>query len=327
MKLAFVLYPQILTTGISIPVEMFNAANQAKGSLRRNRLETFFVASQTGPVELTAGIQVLAQQDFTQPLDVDYVFCPPMWGSPWAPIQQQHQAQRWLTEQYQHGSRLIATGSGVGMVAESGLLDGKVSTTHWYYLEKFRKRYGRVKFQAEHFITHEDGIYCAGSINAQTDLVLYLIEREFGEDALALVERQFMHEIKRSFNTPFYEPGGHIHDDEVVSLVQSWVRAHISESITLARLAEVADQSERQLRRRFTEATGESPVQYVVKVRLEEARALLRETNLSVTEIAMTAGFGSLAYFTRTFRKATGLSAGEYRQMVRKKTFADQGRL
>lgn len=209
------------------------------------------------------------------------------------------------------------------MAASSGLLDDRVATTHWYYLDRFRSRFPRVNFQTEHFITHEDGIYCAGSINAQTDLVLYFIERDFGEDALALVERQFMHEIKRSFNTPFYEPGGHIHDDEVVSLVQSWIRSHISEPITLPQMAVVADQSERQLRRRFTEATGQSPVQYVLKIRLEEARALLRETNLSVTDIALETGFTSLAYFARAFRKAAGLSAGEYRQMVRKKPFAD----
>ncbi|EAR09052.1 GlxA family transcriptional regulator [Reinekea blandensis] len=323
MKLAFLLYPQILTTGVSIPVEMFHAADQAVGHLAGQGVQVYFVAERIGPVSLTAGIELVAQSDFAKPLDVDFVFCPPMWGSPWQSFTRQRQAQNWLRAQYQQGSRLVATGSGVGMVAEAGLLDGRVATTHWYYLERFRQRFSSVNFQTEHFITHEDGIYCAGSINAQTDLVLYFIEREFGEEALALVERQFMHEIKRDFSTPFYEPGGAVHDDEIVSLVQSWVRSHLNEPISLAQLAAVAGQSERQIRRRFSEATKESPMQYVQKVRLEEARALLRETNLSVTEIASSCGFTGVAYFARVFRQSTGMSAGEYRQMVRKKLFSD----
>lgn len=327
MNIAFVLYPQILTTGISIPVEMFHAADQSMGHLAGEGVQVHFVAEKAGPVELAAGLEVVAHSDFSQPLAVDFVFCPPMWGSPWQQIVRQQAAQSWLQRQYQTGSRLVATGSGVGMVAQAGLLDDKVATTHWYYLERFRRRFSAVTFETEHFITHEDGIYCAGSINAQTDLVLYFIEREFGEEALALVERQFMHEIKRDFSTPFYEPGGAVHDDEVVSLVQSWVRSHLGEPITLARIADVAGQSERQIRRRFSEATNESPLQYVQKVRLDEARALLRETNLNVSDIASSCGFSGAAYFARVFRQATGMSAGEYRQMVRKKRFADQGSL
>jgi len=227
----------------------------------------------------------------------------------------------WLYRHYLDGARIVATGTGVCIAAHAGLLDDRIATTHWYYMPKFRKRFPRVRFQTEHFITHQDGIYCAGSINAQTDLVLFFIERHFGEDALALVEQQFMHELKRNFTTPYYEPGGNIHDDEVVSLVQSWLRSHVSETVTLGDLANVAGHSERQLRRRFVNATGESPMQYLQRVRIEEAQSLLRESNLSVTDIALAVGFSNPAYFARTFRKVTSMSAGEYRKMVRKKSF------
>lgn len=198
MHIAFLLYPQILTTGVSIPVEMIQAANQAVGRLKGESLSLSFVSEQVGPIALSGGLQLVADRSFEQAADVDWVFVPPMWGSPWKVLASESSAQSWLQDHYRRGGKIIATGTGVGHVAQAGLLSGRVSTTHWYYLEKYKKRFPEVQFQTEHFITHDDGIYCAGSINAQTDLVLFFIERNFGEEALALVERQFMHEIKRN---------------------------------------------------------------------------------------------------------------------------------
>jgi transcriptional regulator GlxA family with amidase domain len=301
---------------------MFSAAFLGSSLKTRPELELFYVAQNTGPVEATGGVKLYAEHDFDSEVQFDWVFLPPLWGSPWKQIQSQLRLHRWLQERYAGGSRIVCTGTGVGMVAMSGLLDDRVATTHWYYLPKFRKRFDQIRFQTEHFMTHQDGIYCAGSINAQTDLVLFFIEKYFGEDSLSLVEQQFMHELKRNFSTPYYEPGGLIHDDEVVSLVQSWMRAHLADSVTMQQLVGVAGHSERQLRRRFFNATHESPMNYLMRIRVEEAQSLLRETNLSVTEIAISVGFNSSAYFSRAFKKATALSAGDYRKVVRKKSFS-----
>lgn len=323
MNIAFLLYPQVLTTGVSIPVEMIQAANQASGHLKGESLTVSFVAESVGPIEVSGGLQLNANQSFAESSDVDWIFVPPMWGAPWRVLQRKSSLHQWLREHYRRGSKIIATGTGVGHVAEAGLLGQRVSTTHWYYLEKFRKRYPNIDFQTDHFITHQDGIYCAGSINAQTDLVLFLIERNFGEEALALVERQFMHEIKRSFSTPYFEPGGHIHDDEVVSLVQSWIRSNFSEHITMAQLENVSGQSERQLRRKFVKATGGAPIQYLNRIRIEEAQSLLRETNLPIDDIAHSVGYSNAPYFARVFKSITDMTASQYRKMVRKKPFSD----
>lgn len=323
MKIAFVLYPKILTTGVSIPVEMVNAAVQAKGDHRTESIEMFFVAEKKGPIVVTAGMQLVADYDFNDPINADWIFIPPMWGTPWKTLADQSKLQQWVLNQYVGGSRVIATGTGVGHLVLAGLLDDKVATTHWYYLPRFQKRFNKVKFQTEHFITHQDGLYCAGSINAQTDLVLYFIDREFGKGPLALVEQQFMHELKRTFTTPFYEPGGSTHQDEIVSLAQSWMRSHFPQAITIADVAKIAGQSERQLRRRFSDATEESPQQYLQRIRIEEAQSMLRETNLTVTDIAHAIGFTNSAYFSKTFKKHTFMTPGGYRRVVRKKRFSE----
>lgn len=322
MRIAFIVYPQTLVTGVSVPLEMFNAAALVQTGSVKKTLDVSFVASKKGPVTVTAGLQLVAEYDFNDELEVDWVFIPPMWGTPWPVLQSESAMQDWIVKKYSQGSRIIATGTGVGHLAMAGLLNNKVATTHWYYLPHFKRRFPNVKFQSKYFITHQEGIYCAGSINAQTDLVLYFINREFGEQSLALVEQQFMHELKRNFAIPFYEPGGNIHEDEVVSHVQNWIRSHHHESITLNQMAEVAGQSERQLRRRFSQAAGESPLRYLQRVRIEEAQNLLRETNLSITDIALTTGFGSSAYFSRAFKQHTRLKPGDYRRVVRQKRFS-----
>lgn len=322
MKLVFILYPQALTTGVSIPAEMFQAAAQFRQLRRRSVLEVICVAETLAPVATTAGLSLLPSATFEEINEADYLFLPPMWGTPWKVLGESKPLQRWVRQRYTEGSRIVATGTGVGHLAETGLLNDRVATSHWYYLDRFTKRYPEVKFQRDHFVTHQDGIYCAGSINAQTDLVLFLIERHFGEEALALVEQQFMHEIKGRFSTPYYEPGGRVHQDESVALVQSWMRTHLGDNLTSLKLAEIAGLSERQLRRRFQAATGLSPLSYLNQIRIEEAQSLLRESNLPVADIAHATGFASAAYFTQSFRKQVKLSPMEYRTLVRKKLFS-----
>lgn len=321
MRIAFALYPQILATGISVPVEMFNAASQTRGRFNKRPIEVCCVSDARGPVVLTGGLSMNAESTFDDQDSFDWVFVPPMWGSPWSVIQQQSGLHDWLWRNVQQGAKIVATGTGVGHLCEAGMLSNRVATTHWYYLERFQHRYPLVKFQRQHFITHQDGIYCAGSINAQTDLVLYFIETYWGEESLALVEQQFMHELKRSFTAPFYEPGGAVHDDELVSLAQSWMRNNLSQVIELQQVARLVDQSERQFRRRFKRATGFSPLQYLNRIRLEQAQALLRETNLSVAEIGEQCGYNSQAYFAKQFRDHAHMSPSQYRAIVRSKRF------
>lgn len=323
MKLAFVIGPQSLLTGIALPVEMFYAASRHRVRHRSSTALSIQLVGETlQPQRAIGGLNVQADHTFDQADQADLVFVPPMWGTPWPVISRGERLQHWLVDQYQRGARLAATGTGVGHLARSGLLDDRVATTHWYYLDRFRQRYPKVKFEGHHFVTHEDGLYCAGSINAQTDLVLFLIEQTFGEEALALVERQFTHELKRTFSTPYFEPGGAVHHDEGVSLVQSWLRQHLTDDITLAQLAALLDQSERNFSRRFQVATGESPMAYVLRLRLDSARELLRDTNLTVAEVGEACGFRTAAYFGRVFRQRLSLTPGEYRKMVRSKLFS-----
>jgi transcriptional regulator GlxA family with amidase domain len=136
------------------------------------------------------------------------------------------------------------------------------------------------------------------------------------------VSRHFTHEIKRSYTSSFLKNSPqNYHDDENIIAIQEWMHSSYHEEITLELLAEKFDISVRSLNRRFKEATGKSPMQYLQQIRIENAQELLKTSNLSIAEVAFSVGYPDNSYFSAIFRKAISLSPKEYRNLVRKKVF------
>ncbi len=99
------------------------------------------------------------------------------------------------------------------------------------------------------------------------------------------------------------------------------MHSYYNEEITLEIISEKFDIRIRSLNRRFKQATGKSPIQYLQQVRMENAQELLKTSNLSVAEVAYSVGYPDNSYFSALFRKAVGMLPKEYRKLVRKKMF------
>ena len=165
---------------------------------RRLSWDCFVVTSEmTGkkPIKLSSGIKVLPEYSLNSAPIPQSIFIPPIWGSPEVVIRKNRPLIDWLIEQSNKGKEIIATGTGVCLLAEAGLLNSKIATTHWYYFDQFEKRYPKVNLKRAHFITQDENIICTGSINALVDLTLYFIEREFGKDVSQVIEQHYSHEI------------------------------------------------------------------------------------------------------------------------------------
>jgi len=319
--LYFLVYPKALSTGISLPVEMFHAVNAlSKVKNKKDAISVKLVSLDGKAVEVTGGIKLHCDVSLAETKQADGIFIPPMWSNPNSVLNKSDQVQSWIKEQVMGGAQVVATGTGVGLLAQTGLLDDKVATTHWYYFDAFQKRFPKVRLQKKQFITHSDNLYCTGSINAQTDLVLYLINQYLGKEALALVERHFSHEINRTYSAPF--EASSIHHDEVIIEVQLWLMQNWNQIISLSQMAQYAKMSVRNFSRRFKQATSLTAQQYLVKIKLEKAQELLKQSNLSTSQIADKTGFDDPAYFSRVFKKHFDCSPGEYRKLVRAKTFS-----
>ncbi len=322
----FICYPRALLTGFSLPMEMISSARSIAriGCGNRLKWECQVVSASTKgdqPIQLTNGINILANYNLNTAPKAHTLFVPPIWGKPGVVIAKNPQLIEWLRLQHQLGSQIVATGTGVCLLAHAGLLDDKVATTHWYYFDEFEKRYPKVNLQRQHFITQDGPITCTGSINALVDLTLYFIENHYGKDVSQIIEQHYSHEINRTYDKPWFARGASRHPDEGIVEVQQWMQMHTSQIFDLQSLSEMADMSRRNFSRRFKSAVGKSPLAYGIDLKIKAAQDLLKETNLNHQDIADHLGYKDNAFFARQFKQKTKLTPGDYREMVRGKLF------
>ncbi len=330
LRSLFLCYPRALLTSVTLPMEMITAANSfARIKKTKNRDWQSYVvsglASAGVPIEFAKGLNVVPDFDLTNAPESELIFLPPIWGNPDFVIEKSAKLIEWIILKHLQGAQICATGTGVCLLAEAGLLDDKVATTHWYYFDQFEKKYPKVSLQRHHFITQSGQIFCSGSINAQIDLTLYFIENYFGKEVSHIIEQHFNHEINRTYDKPWFASGASRHPDEGIVEVQQWMQSHHSQNFNLIALAELANMSVRNFSRRFKAAVGKSVLAYGLEIKMQVARELLKETNLSHQDIADEIGFRDVAYFSRQFKLKNDLTPSAYRQMVRGKLFETMG--
>jgi len=324
LKVSVIGYRKVLGTSITIPIEMLNAAdliNRIEGG-NQDRLALQLVSMDGGNIQLNAGLELVSRLGLVDIEDTDMVILPALWGNPLGVVKQYPALNQWLRTQQEKETSLCAAGTGSYFLAEAGLLDNKVATTHWYYFDQFSRTYPDVLLQRDRFITKAGNIYCAGSVNSIRDVMLHFIENYYSQHVADQVSRHFTHEIKRSYTSSFLKNSPqNYHDDENIITIQEWMHSCYHDEITLEILSEKFGISIRSLNRRFKQATGKSPMQYLQQLRIENAQELLKTSNLSIAEVAFNVGYPDNSYFSALFRKAISVSPKQYRNLVRKKLF------
>lgn len=323
MRVGFVLYPRALITGISLAAEMLSsAASLRPRQLQRKKpFDIKVVAPTLTPPKVPAGLKLQPDTTFDDLNTFDLVILPPMWGNPLASIRQHPEIIPWLKRQYQQGAKLVATGTGVIWLAETGLLTNQVATTHWYYYEQFSVRYPAITLNRQASITEANGLFCTGSINSQSEMILYLITENFGQKIAGTIETHFGHEISKSTQQPFYQIGGQLQFDESIALAQDWMKRQLSSSITAQDVADHCGLPLRSFNRKFKDQVGESPHQYLQKIRMEAAQQLLRDFGMSVQDVAEQVGYKDAYHFSTRFHRQFSITPSQYRRMVKAKIY------
>lgn len=221
----------------------------------------------------------------------------------------------WLCAHHERGATIAGICAGVALVAETGLLDGHPATTHWAVAEACRRRYPRVSWQPERFITESDRLLCSGGVYASVDLSLYLVEKFCGHKSAMETARALLLETPRTWQIGYAaEPPEVSHEDTRIRDVQEWLFRNFTEDIRVAALAARAGMSSRTFARRFKIATGETVVSYLHRLRINAARHLLENDLKTIQQVSRDVGYDDLAYFRRLFRRYTGSSPREYRE-------------
>lgn len=323
MKIAFVLYEQILATSVALPAEMLRAAaDLAVARQRKASPGISFVATHHGPFTSRSGIPLYADHRIDDQ-QYDLIFLPALWRNPQTAIRQHPALLPWLQQQHDGGALIGAAGTGVCFLAASGLLDQRPATTHWFYLDQFTALYPAVDLKPQYLITRAGNLYCAASINALADLTVHFIRHFYGSSIASHVERHFSHEARKSYEHVTYrEDDSERHHDEDIIQIQLWLHQHYAQQVQLADVARQFGMSLRNFNRRFLAATGKTPLRYLQGLRIEEGRDLLGNSNLSIAEVSEKVGYQDNSHFSRLFRDTFTITPQDYRKSMRSKLFA-----
>ena len=221
----------------------------------------------------------------------------------------------WLRRWHKRGAAIASVCSGVGLVAATGLLDGKRATTHWGLAERFREQYPKVKWMPELMVTEDRGLYCGGGVHAALDLTLFLVEKFCGHEVAMQSAKAMLIETPRAWQAGFaIIPLKTEHSDDSVSSAQEWLHQNFHRNFPLEAPARRVGMSLRNFVRRFKQATGDSPLAYLQKLRVAAAKRLLESDHRTMQEISDAVGYQDVAFFRGLFQRHTGVSPSAYRR-------------
>jgi len=225
----------------------------------------------------------------------------------------------WIARQYKSGAEVASICTGAFLLASSGLLDGKTCSTHWAAAGNFRSTFPKVNLEADKLITDEHGIYTNGGAYSFLNLIIYLIEKYYDRQTAIYCSKVFQIEMDRQSQSEFIIfKGQKQHGDEMVKEAQAFIEKKLNEKISVESLSSRFAVSRRNFDRRFIKATGNTPLEYAQRVKVESAKKALETSRKNISEIMYEVGYSDEKAFREVFRKITGISPLEYRNKYNK---------
>ncbi|MEE2763531.1 MAG: helix-turn-helix domain-containing protein [Pseudomonadota bacterium] len=321
-RIAIVALPFCHGSGVIGVMDFFAAANFCDRAANRTapRFDCQIVTVDNQPVHSYSGIAIaptVQWQDY--PADVVIV------GSAMEAVlgdrhidtalSQSRPLHSWLQAAIDRSAIVASVCTGSFVLAEAGLLDQQVATTHWRAAPAFRRRYPTLRLESDQLLVDNGQIICAGGATSFVDLCLYLVER-LGSPALAMAcSKLLILDARRSEQTPYMSfYGSRAHQDEVIGDIQGWLEQHYADAIHIDDLAERAHLGPRTFKRRFKEATGETPLSYLQHLRIEAAKHGLESSRRQTAQIIWDVGYEDASSFRRLFKRNVGCTMEEYRR-------------
>jgi transcriptional regulator GlxA family with amidase domain len=303
-------------------MELSNAASGARAPFHID-----IVGEVEGPLELASGVPINVQRAIDTIDTSDIVIVPSVvlrrqgWEKDRYP-----RLLDWLRRMHDHGAVLCSACSGIFLLAETGLFDGKDATVHFRYARAFADAYPTVPIHPERVLLisgWRDEFVSSGASTTWHDMALYLIARYAGATTAQEVARLFALQWHQEGLTPYIIFEGKTdHGDGEIQSAQQWLSDHFSVANPVEEMIKRSKLAERTFKRRFASATGLPPIAYVQRLRIEDAKRRLERTDASVDEISWRVGYEDAAFFRRLFKRTTGLAPSAYRKRFRIPEFA-----
>ncbi len=274
-----------------------------------------------------SGVRITPDRTFQNAGDADIVVVPGLTLSPHdRPDPQQHPCLTWLAERDLAKTRIVSACTGAVYLAEIGILDGVEATTHWAWEGLFRQFYKSVRLRTDLGLCFADaskGPVTSGGTTGWQELALFLIAHYGGAQRAVRAAKVWLMANRGELQAPFCSLiTATPHADAIIARAQEWIAVHYAIENPVGEMAKRSGLPPTTFARRFRKATNKSPQDYVLAMRIEEARQMLETTASPVADVGEAVGYLDTPSFRQLFKRKTGLTPAEHRKMFGAARFA-----
>ncbi len=323
VRVAILAFPEVTASVLYGLYDILLSAGRDWGVIVDGRpgpslIQVVVVSRFDAPFTISNDVPIRAQQTLDECTGPDVIFVPEVAIPPGAPIAGFDAEVDWLRRCHAQGATIATACSGAMLLAQTGLLDGNDATTHWAYCDVMRARHPRIRVHPRRalVVTGEgQRLVMAGGGTTWLDLAIYLISRFVSLEVAMQTARINLIEWHDIGQQPFARLArSRQSEDADIARCQTWIALHYDEPAPVAAMVRLSGIPERSFKRRFEQATGMSPLEYVHTLRLEEAKQMLEAGDAPIEAIANEVGYEDAGFFGRLFRRQVSLTPAQYRK-------------
>jgi transcriptional regulator GlxA family with amidase domain len=306
-------FPDFQLLDIAGPMQVFASANRTLEESREAPAYRLRIVARQAQTAAWAGLTLLSEPlpDMDEPCDTLVI----------AGGEAVHQAAEdaelvaWIARKGAQARRVAAICTGAFLAGAAGLLDGRRAVTHWHSCTRLAQRFPGTLVEADPIFIEDGKIWTSAGVTAGIDLALALVERDLGRAIALAVARDLVVFLKRPGGQSQYSAALALqHGEGRFEALHGWLRENLAGDLSIATLAARCGMSERSFQRHYRQATGLPPAQAVERLRVEQARLLLADTNLPLKKIVRQCGFGSEETMRRSFARQFATTPQAYRE-------------
>lgn len=300
--------------------KIFSRANAYWKNTHKKEVFKIQLAGITKKVQFYDGLfSVQPQVNITEIRKTDLIIIPSLNHNYGITVKRNQLMMEWINAQFRKGAEVASICTGAFLLASSGLLNGRSCSTHWSAADELRIKFPEIDIKMGKVITDENGIYTNGGAYSFLNLIIYLVEKFYDRETAIYCAKVFQIEMDRKSQLSFVIfKGQKQHQDDLVKKAQEYIERHPHEKISFEDLSSRLSAGRRNFDRRFIKATGDTPLEYAQRVKIELAKRAFENSIKTVHEVMYEVGYSDAKAFREVFRKITGLSPMEYRSKYNK---------
>ena len=308
-----IVFDDFLLLDAAGPIEVFATSNDEAGVNKIPRYDLRVVSIEGGLVRSSSGLEVATVALPRPPVAAGSTIIV-AGGEGVTRIEALDPLVRWLRKAAPAALRICSVCTGAFVLARAGLMDGLDAVTHWRDVEAFERQFPAVRVRADALYVRSGKIYSSAGVTAGIDLCLALIEQDRGRGhALAVAKRLVVHSKRAGgqlqFSSELLAQSAPAQPFE--TLVRKLHESPASDW-SVERMAATLHMSTRTFHRRFVQTLGKTPLQFLARVRLEKACAMIERDRTALKTVARRCGFGTAVNMKNAFARRLGVTPTQY---------------